>query len=670
LNFAADLFTLLSFKKSAGMMSVPFTDFKAAKTSTSWLICVLLVLSVIAVYCPALNFAFIDYDDGDYILNNPQVMRGLSWSGVAWAFTHFCASNWHPLTWLSHMLDVQLYGLNAGGHHATNVLFHAANTVLLFLWLRRATDFVWRSTLVAALFGLHPLHVESVAWVAERKDVLSTFFFLLTLMAYTRYVQKPEFRSQKSELHLAIFNSFFLSPFYWLALFCFALGLMSKPMLVTLPFVLLLLDYWPLNRIGNSESGVRNLKMVLVEKAPFFVLSAGSCVLTFLAQQAGKAMMSTTVFPIGARIENAQISYALYLEKMFWPDNLAAYYPLYNPIATDELILAVFVLLLVTGVVIILRRQRPYLVTGWLWYLGTLLPVIGLLQVGGQAMADRYTYVPLIGVFIALTWLLAEVSRTWVFRRLLLAVLSAGVLAVCGNLTATQVRYWQDSETVARHALAVTTDNNAQMQVLLGNTLTDQGKIKEAGEHFAEAVKDVPTFIQARRDLVLSLVAQGRLDEAVDICRTGLNLQPGDVKSHYILINLYSMQGKGTEAVAEYNEVLRDEPEELLNLNNLACLNNLAWLLATAPDASVRNGTEAVRLAEKACRLTNYERPVLMGTLAAAYAEAGRFDEAITTAQKAVALATAAKNEGLIKKNRDMLELYQHQKAYHQPVSH
>jgi tetratricopeptide (TPR) repeat protein len=304
------------------------------------------------------------------------------------------------------------------------------------------------------------------------------------------------------------------------------------------------------------------------------------------------------------------------------------------------------------------------LVTGWLWYLGTLVPVIGLLQVGGQAMADRYTYVPLVGLFIAITWLMSEISTTWPYRRWLLIFLFVGVLAACLQLTAAQVRHWQDSETLARHALAVTTENNAPMHMLLGNALIEQGKFEEAGTHLAEAVRIIPDFYQARRDLAVALARRGRLDEAADACRTVLKLHPADLKSHYILIDIFSTQGKWAEAIAEYNEILRYDPGQLL------ALNNLAWLLATAPDAAVRKGKEAVRLAEQACRLTNYERPVFMGTLAAAYAEAGHFDEAVTTARKAVALATAAKSEVLIKKNRAMLELYQHQKPFHQPSHH
>jgi tetratricopeptide (TPR) repeat protein len=365
--------------------------------------------------------------------------------------------------------------------------------------------------------------------------------------------------------------------------------------------------------------------------------------------------------PIEMRIENAFIAYAVYLEKMLWPDPLAAFYPLYTNIDTDEAIVAAFVLLLISAGVFIFRRQRPWLVMGWLWYLGTLVPVIGLVQVGAQSMADRYTYVPLIGIFIALTWLVAEIRTGWPYRRLVLAILSVGLLAACWQLTAAQVRYWQNGEILARHALSVTAEN-APMHLLLGNALIEQGKVEEAGQHFAEALRILPDSVPAAGDLALALAAQNRLDEAVDNCRAGLKLQPLEPKLHYILANILSRQGKRPEAIAEYKTVLQLSP------NRMFALNDLAWLLATAPDAGLRDGPEAVRLGEKACQLSNYKVTLYVGTLAAAYAEAGRFDDAAKTAQKAVALAAAAKQRELAGKNRELLELYQHHQAYHEPA--
>jgi Flp pilus assembly protein TadD len=655
------------------MRAIASTNSTAAKTSTAWWICVLLALAVAAVYWPVVGYGFVDYDDPEYVSVNPHVMAGLSWPGTVWAFTTFYAANWHPLTWLSYMLDAQLWGSQAGGYHATNVLFHAANTVLLFLLLKRITNAMWRSAFVAALFGLHPLHVESIAWVTERKDVLSTFFFMLTLGAYIRYAQtkrtlnSPVLRSSRTAEggQPSTLN-------YFLALFFFTLGLMSKPMLVTLPFVLLLLDFWPLGRVtsdkwrvtrlGISVPQLSSLNRLLVEKAPFFVLSAGSCILTFLAQQSGKAVAAIATLPIEMRVQNAVIAYVTYLGKMLWPDKLAACYP-FSPVDTNLAVVPVFVLLLISAAVFVFRRQRPWLVTGWLWYLGMLVPVIGLVQVGSQSMADRYTYLPLIGVFIAITWLVAEITTTWRYQRLVLALISVSVLAACWELTAAQVRCWRNSETLARHALAVTTENEP-MQLLLGSALIEQGKVEEAGQHFAEALRISPASFPALCDLALALDAQGRLEEAVATCRTVLKLQPREPKIHYILANTLSQQGNVAEAIAEYQTTLQIDPDHRL------ALNDLAWLLATAPDARFRNGAEAVRRAEQACRLTDYKLPLFVGTLAAAYAEAGRFDDAVKAAEQAIALATAEKKEALANKNRELLKLYQAKQAYHQPARH
>ena len=651
------------------MTATPSAESKTVRSSTTWWICALLVVAIGLANGPLVFAEFTSFDDSFYVWQNPPVLGGLTWPGVVWAFTSFYDGNWHPLTWLSHMLDVQMFGLNAGWHHVTSVLFHAANTVLLFLWLKRLTGLLWRSAIVAALFGLHPLHVESVAWVAERKDVLSAFFFLLALMAYTRYVQKlgaghEKAKSGKRKAENESQPSSIIhhpSSSYWLSLVWFALGLMSKPMVVTLPFVLLLLDYWPLQRFQVSGFRLQVWIRLIVEKIPFFAFSAGSCVITLLAQRSGSAVMPVKFLPVEGRLQDTVVAYADYLGKLLWPDSLAAYYPLHFPIGVAEWAGAVFMLVLFTGGALFYWRQRPYLAMGWLWYLGMLVPVIGLIQVGSQAMADRYTYLPLIGLFIALVWFLAEISAKWRYRRPVLAILSVGVLAACWDLTAAQVGYWQNSETVARHALAVTGEN-AMMQGLLGSALFEQGKPEQASEHFAEAARLWPDNVTAQCDLALALVAQGKLDEAVAACQTGLIYKPHSFQLHELLASTLSRQGKLQEAIEEYKTTLQLNPDQLVDLNNLA------WLLATAPEASVRDGAEAVRRAEQACQLTHYQRPLFMGTLAAAYAEAGRFDEAIAMARKAITQATAMNNEVLAKKNRELLELYQHRKAYCQPT--
>jgi len=656
------------------------------KIPITWWISIFLVLGIAAVYWPVIGYGFTGFDDPDYVWANPHVAAGLSWPGLVWAFTTFAADNWHPLTWLSHMLDVQLYGMHAGGHHATNVLFHAANTVLLFLLLKRLTGATWRSAFVAALFGWHPLHVESVAWVAERKDVLSTFFFLLTLGAYVRYAQRrstdPTLDSGPWTLNFGPWTLNFepwtlnFEPWtlnYSVALLFFALGLLSKPMLVTLPFVLLLLDYWPLGRVTNdgraalprrrTDTTKWRLTRLLLEKLPFFALSAASCVITTVAQAQGGAIKAMSVCPFDLRVQNAIISYVIYLEKMFWPTSLAVFYPCF-PLDPDTMATAAFVLLLISGGVIILFRRRPYLAVGWLWFFGTLIPVIGLVQVGGQSMADRYTYVPLIGIFIAITWGVGDILSGWRYHRVLLAIAGAAVLGICLTLTAGQVRTWQNTETLARHALVVTSSNNGNMQVLLGQALIDQGRDDEASQYFADALSIRANDYLAQEGLAMARADQGKTREAIEAYRVAIELRPFEARSHFMLGNLLSQQGNVAEAIAEYRITLQLEP------NHLIALNDLAWLLATAPDARVRDGAEAVRLAEKACQLTGYRGSSFVGTLAAAYAEAGRFDDAVKTAQQAVALGTAEKKAALADKNRKLLELYRAQKAYHEPALH
>ena len=677
-------------------------DTRSGKIPASWWISVLLALGVLAVYWPVFGYGFVEYDDQKYILENPQVKTGLSWDGLVWAFTTFFAGNWHPLTWLSYMLDTQLFGFHPQAYHTINVLLHAANTVLLFWLLKRMTGALWRSAFVAALFGFHPLHVESVAWIAERKDVLSTFFFMLTLMAYIRYAQgrsraegrepsalnsggasvpvsrlvsslappgyspagpdlagnSPTLNSQPSTLN------------YTLALFFFALGLMSKPMLVTIPFVLLLLDFWPLKRLFTDDlqnsntrplpSRVTRHSSLLLEKLPFFALSAAACVVTFLAQRYGESVVSDNVITIADRLQNAAVSYWVYLEKMLWPSPLAVFYP-YPPIPSDAAMMAVFMLLVISAAVFLAPWRRPYLTVGWLWYLGMLVPVIGLVQVGAQAMADRYTYLPLIGVFIAFTWGTAEILSAWWNRRILLTIVAVAVLGACLTLTAMQVGYWRNSETLARHALTVTADN-APMQVVLGRALLNQGKVDEAAQHFAEAMKIMSDDISAQGDMAATLLAQGRFKEAVENCRVALKSHPHDPKLHYILGNALLEQGQWAEAIVECQTTLQIDPTHSL------AMNDLAWLLATVPDARLRNGAEAVKLGEQACRLTNYKMTLFVGTLAAAYAEAGRFDDAVKTANQAIALATAGGQPALAARNGELLKLYQAHQAYHQPA--
>jgi hypothetical protein len=466
------------------------------KTTRGWLaplVCLGLALAVLVVFLPATRHEFVNYDDLEYVTQNGHVQAGLMWESVAWALSSTQASNWHPLTWLSHMLDCQLYGLKAGGHHLTNLLLHAVNTLLLFLVLRQMTGATWRSAFVAALFGLHPLHVESVAWVAERKDVSSTLFWMLTLWTYALYVARGEGGGARGEggasnLRSAQHATQITRPssgltqsatlHYSLALVCFALGLMAKPMLVTLPFVLLLLDYWPLGRLQRSTSNAQlpMIRRLIYEKLPFFALALASSLVTFVVQRKGGAVSSLTTLSVGARIANAAVSYARYLGKTFWPDNLSVLYPhpghwLVWQVAGAGLLLAGG-----TAGALALRRRRPYLPVGWLWYVGTLVPVIGLVQVGIQSMADRYMYVPAIGVFIMLAWGLWDLTAGWRGQRVALATGGAVALACCGAVTRSQVGYWTNSETLFRRAVQVTKKNYLAYNNL-GYYLSGQGRV-------------------------------------------------------------------------------------------------------------------------------------------------------------------------------------------------
>ena len=694
------------------------------------LLCLLLVLLTGLAWWPVARCGFVALDDAAYVTGNPQVQAGLTLKGVAWAFSTPHSANWHPLTWLSHMLDAQLYGLQPTGHHLTNLFLHLACTLLLFLLFNQMTGALWRSALVAALFALHPLHVESVAWVSERKDVLSAFFFLLTLWAYACYTQKSEARSPKPEgnpkseirqtgagshrpparstFHVSRFT-LHAPHFYALSLLFFALGLMSKPMLVTLPFVLLLLDYWPLGRMQNAECRMQKdasrftfhvspatLRPLLVEKLPFFLLAALSCAVTYAVQHAGGAVMSAAELSLPGRMANALVSYPRYLEKMLWPANLACFYPRPEHWPVWQVAGAALVLAVITVLVLRLLTSHRYLAVGWLWFVGTLVPVIGLVQVGEQAIADRYTYIPSIGLFVLVAWGLGDIVGRW--PRLKPLLVSASILALAALLLVTrqQVPCWQTSEALFRHALAVTQDN-PWVQCLLADTLADAGNFEEAEVHCREALRLKPGFpeiqilyakVLARAKkleqaaAVLSEVvqqnptdsmAQGALGSvlgqkgdapgAIEHYRQALRLKPDKAEAHFSLASLLAQQGDVSGAIDEYRQGLRWQPD------NPDALNNLAWIWAANANPAFRNGTEAVQLAQRACELTRYQNPMLVGTLAAACAEAGRFDDAVAAAQKARDLASASNQKELADRNQHLLELYQSRQAYHEPAA-
>ncbi len=837
-------------------------------------VCIFLAVIILAVFGQTLGHEFVNYDDDLYVYENPEVARGLTFQGIIWAFTHVHCSNWHPLTWVSHMLDCQFYGLSPGSHHLTNVLLHTATAILLFLVLRRMTGFLWRSAFVAAVFAIHPLRVESVAWVAERKDVLSGLFFMLTLWAYTRYVTSgqpsPRF-STAGKWQVTRADSTpspatrHPSRFYCLVLLFFALGLLCKPMLVTLPLVLLLLDYWPLGRLTRFRIPVpqpSSLNHLLLEKLPLFGLAAASCVVTIFAQT--NAIQSFEKFSLPLRMGNAPISCVAYLGQMFWPAGLAVLYPFTaGEVGVSRVVLSLVLLAGISTGVIVLRRRCPCFLTGWLWYLIMLAPVIGIVQVGAQARADRYTYLPQIGLYMLLTWAAADLCAGWRHRRVVLGGCATVILAALIFCARTQTSYWRNSELLWTHTLACTSDNYiahnnlgnvlfktgnvdeamvhcqkaleinpdfaeahnnlgdtlfqkgrvdeaiahcqraleinphfAEAHNNLGNALLQKDRVDEAITHFQKALEIKPDFAEAHINLGSALLQKGRMDEAIAQYQTALEIKPDSAEAHNnlgtVLLqkgrvdeaiahyqtalqikpnntevhnnlgNILLQKGNMDEAVAQYQQALQIKPDNAEAHNNLGnvllqkgkvdeaivhyqtaleikpdnaeahynfgnallqkgkvdeaiahyqkvleikpdnaevhitlgnallkkgrvdeaitqyqkalqikpdaveVLNNLAWLLATCPDAHIRDGVQAVKYAEHACELTHYGVTVLVGTLAAAYAEAGRYDDAMAVAQKACALATAAGERELLETNQKLLALYRAHQPYHE----
>ena len=553
---------------------------------------VLLAFVTVAVYAQLVGFDFVNVDDTHYIVENPHLQSALTPDLVRWAFTTTYFSNWHPLTWLSYLLDYQLFGLNPHGYHLTNVVFHTLNVLLLFAALNRLTGRFGRSAWVAALFAMHPLHVESVAWISERKDVLSTFFLFLTFLLYARYVERRTVGS------------------YLLVALSFALGLMAKPMLITLPFVLLLLDYWPLGRfqIGGSakNSSQQSCKSpdnnsqwqvfyrLVFEKIPIFILSAVSSTVTFLIQSNFGVLTGSDVCPLKIRIANALVSYLMYLQKMVWPNRLAVFYPHpLDSIPLWQVAAAAVIIIAISILAVCLSRNRKYLAVGWLWYLGTLVPVIGLVQTGEQAMADRYAYVPFIGLFIIIAWGSQDLLAKWLRRKSVFGISATIVLVVLAVCTHIQLRYWRNSITLLEHSIAVT-DNNYLAHYNLAHALIDDGRTNEAVAHFKEVLRIKPRH-----------------------------------------------------------------PDPTIML---------AWLFATYKNSQFYNPEEAVRLAEQGCDKTNYKKPFFLDVLAAAYAATDRFPEAVSTAEKAVELAKRSEPNDMTEEIQKRLLLYKSGKPYIQPV--
>jgi Tfp pilus assembly protein PilF len=654
-------------------MSAPIDRYHAAKgrgasqPASFWRVaglCAALAAITFSVFGQTLRHEFVDYDDDLYVYDNPVVVQGLTGNGTVWALTQAHAGNWHPLTWLSHMLDCQLYGLGSGGHHLTSVLLHAATVILLFLVLRQMTGALWRSAFVAAVFAIHPLRAESVAWVAERKDVLSGLFFMLTIGAYAWYARRPGTRGR-----------------YGLLMLLFAMGLMCKPMLVTLPVVLLLLDYWPLQR-------VESLRKLIVEKLPLLALSAASCAVTFSAQHA--VIRSGGSFSLSHRLGNAVTACAGYLGQLVYPAGLSVFYP-FPPSGAPvwKVALAGTLLACLSVAAWKARRTRPWLLIGWVWYLAMLLPVLGIIQAGRQAHADRYTYLPQIGIVVAATWLAAE----WRASRRVLGGLMAGVLAVLMFCAWKQTAYWKNSETLWNHALACTTDNDVA-HCDLGNIFRDRKRWDDAIFQYQQALQINPDYVEAHNNLANIFFQTGRVDDAITQYEKALQINPALAATHNNLGAALLQKGRVDEAIARFREALQIKPgfvEAQINLGgallqngnvaevialyqkalklapaNRTIQNNLAWLLATSPQASLRNGDEAVQLARQATEQTGGKNPVFLRTLAAALAETGRFGDAVRNAQQAAQIAQATGQQDLASHIIDELSRYQAGLPFHQ----
>lgn len=574
---------------------------RAARRLAPWIPAAIAAVTVLA-YARVCGFEFVNYDDPEYVYQNPHVTGGLAWENVAWAFTTPHAANWHPLTWISHMLDCQLFGLNAGGHHATNLLLHVAATVLLYLWLRDMTAAAGRSGFVAALFALHPLHVESVAWVSERKDVLSATFWMAALLAYGRYARRPA------------------AGTYLAATVLFVLGLLSKPMVVTLPFALLLLDYWPLRRLGEPQG----LRRCVVEKLPWLALSAAASVVTFLVQRSAGAVAPGNVFPLSYRIGNAIVSYAIYLRKTVWPSDLAVFYPAARELPLADVLLAFSLLSVLTALAFVARR--PYLVMGWAWFLGTLVPVIGLVKQGEQALADRFTYLPHVGLFVAATWGLGDLAARRLPRRISSASAIAA-LAAAGVVTYVQVGHWRNTETLFEHAIAVTEGNHVA-HLNLGSALLEKGKLEAALHHLERAVEfswNMSPSILA--SYASALLTAGRHPEAIERCHEALRLDPDNERARFTLGMALAARGELERAMEEFRAVLARAPDHTGAHNQLG----LALAARGDLDAAIEHYQAALRANPRFAAAHN--------NLAMALEEKGDPDRALAHYRETVRLA-------------------------------
>jgi tetratricopeptide (TPR) repeat protein len=668
-------------------------------------ICIVLVALVWIVFGQTLRHSFVNFDDGAYVYRNFDIRQGITLQQVRWAFTQPVAGNWHPLTMLSHMLDCRIYGVQPWGHHLTNTLLHTFSVLALFLTLQAMTGAIWRSVVVASIFAVHPLHVESVAWIAERKDVLSGLFFMLTLAAYFGYCRRPGFGK------------------YCLVAVLFALGLMSKPMLVTVPFVLLLVDYWPLRRHQTAAASIWGRRftgwsLLILEKAPLAVLSAVASAIALLTQHPDRNAVN---LPLTWRFANAWVSIGIYLRQTFLPRDLACFYP--HPLRSLsglQIALSIALIVVITVLVWILRRRFPYLIVGWFWFVGMLVPVLGIIQVGNQAYADRYTYLPQIGLGLGVTWAVADLLATVRYREVVLGGISVTAIIALAWGARIQTSYWRSSETLWEHTAAVTPENenaeehlsdaylekgrvddavaaarravnrrpdSADAQGVLGaalarsgildealehlekaaqlnpklarvhfnlaNTLVARGQITDAISNYETELQLYPNFPEGHNNLANALLRTGKIDQALEHVQTALQLNPNYPEAHNNLAIALSQKGQMREAVAEWNKALAIDP------NNLEAECNLGWVLSTFPDSSIRDGARAIDLTQRALQLSGGRNARIWRLAAAAYAEAGQFEDAIKAAQSGITAAENDRNAAVVQALQANIRLFE-----------
>jgi tetratricopeptide (TPR) repeat protein len=637
------------------------------------LVCLALAAGTILLYAPVVHFSFVNLDDQLYVTGNPHVNTGFHWSELGWFFQAGYAGNWQPLTWMSHAIDCQVFGLNPGGPHVVNLLLHIANSILVFLLLFQMTGALWRGAVVAALFAWHPLHIESVAWIAERKDVLSALFFLLAIMAYVRYARGARL-------------------YYALALALFALGLMARPMLATLPCVLLLLDFWPLQRLGGAEGQFQGRRVgpLLLEKIPFFVLSVASGILTVIAQQRAGLLADLAAIPLKARIVNAEMTYWVYLQHVIWPADLGADYPYIFHGPKLELLGIGVVLLGLTWLALRSWKQQPYWPVGWLWFVVMLLPVVDLFPTGGKPMADQYMYLPSIGLFALICWEGWDIASRWPRTPVILGTFSAIALAACLTVSSRQLQVWRDEGTVL--ARIAEPDSNFLAHANYAAYLMHHDQLPKAETEVQAAIRIAPANPMFQALLGEIQRREGKLDEALKSLHAALDKKSDLAEVHLPLGEILMQQGHAAAAAAEFELLLQAVPSDpvahwwhgnalLANketeagLNEFAAalklqpdfpeaLNDAAWVLATTSEKRFHDPTKAIFMAERACQLSHNQRPRMLGTLAAAYAAAGRFDDAVATAQKAHDIAAAQGDKDLANQSLQLQTLYRNHRPY------